>query len=187
MKNALAILLFVAACMFTLAASAQDLSVASAQAACGPATTQFNIKANNQAPTSIEEPQPGKALVYVVEDQKFKAVRDATTRVGVDGAWVGANRGNSYLFFSVEPGEHHLCTDWISEWLTGGRLVSLSGFTAEAGKIYFFRARTTGGPSSLGGYRQSPDWSSLDLDRVNSDEAKLLIASSALSVSHPKK
>jgi hypothetical protein len=184
MKNALAILLFCSACGFSVPVSAQDLSVASAQAACGSSSTAFNISTNNQAPPAIEEPEPGKALVYVIEDQKFKAVRDVTTRVGLDGSWVGANRGNSYVFFSVEPGEHHLCTDWLSDWLPSGRLVSLSVLEAEAGKVYFFRARTTGGPSALGEGRWQ---SSLDLDRVNSDEGKFLVASSALSVSHPKK
>jgi hypothetical protein len=34
---------------------------------------------------------------------------------------------------------------------------------------------------------QPADLGSLDLDRVNSDEGKLMIASSALSISHPKK
>jgi len=187
MKNALAILLFVSVCIFTVSACAQDLSVASAQAACGPSTTEFNIKTNSEPSRSIEQPEPGKALVYVIEDQKYKAVRDVTTRVGVDGHWIGANRGNSHLFFSVEAGEHHLCTDWISDWLPGGRLVSLSMLNAKAGKVYFFRARTTGGPGALGDGRwQSADAASLDLDRVNSDEGKFLIVSSTLSVSHPK-
>lgn len=162
--------------------------MASAWAACGPSTTEFNVKTNSEASHSIEQPEPGKALVYVIEDQKYKALRDVTTRVALDGAWIGANRGNSHLFFSVEPGEHHLCTDWISGWLPGGRLVSLSVLNAEAGKVYFFRARTTGGPGALGDSRwQSADAASLDLDRVNSDEGKLLIASSMLSISHPKK
>jgi hypothetical protein len=188
MKNALEILLLVSACIFSVSACAQDLSVASAQAACGPSATEFSVKIGNEISRSIEQPPPGKALVYVVEDQKYKAMRDVTTRVGLDGAWIGANRGNSYLFFSVEPGEHHVCTDWISDWLPGGRLVSLSVLNAEAGKVYFFRARTTGGPGALGDDRwQSADGASLDLDRVNSDEGKLLIASSGLSVSHQKK
>ncbi|MGA9305386.1 MAG: DUF2846 domain-containing protein [Candidatus Sulfotelmatobacter sp.] len=188
MKSALAILLLISACIFSVSACGQDLSVASAQKACGPSTTEFSIKINDEASRSIEQPIPGKALVFIIEDQKYKAVRDVTTRVGLDGAWIGANRGNSYLYFSVEPGEHHLCTDWISEWLPGGRLVSLSVLNAEAGKVYFFRARTTGGPGGLGDGRwQSADAASLDLDRVNSDEGKLLIASSALSISHPKK
>ncbi len=135
------------------------------------------------------EPQieTGKALVYVVEDQRFKAVRDVTARIGLDGTWVGATRGNSYLFFTVEPGEHHLCADWMSDLLPSGRAVALFGFTAESGKTYYFRARTTGGPPSLAERNGLDDTAFIDLNLVNSDEGKLLVASSPLSVSHPKK
>jgi hypothetical protein len=180
MKNALAVILF------AVSAYAQDLTVVSTQSACGPMNAEFNVKARETH--SIAQPEQGKALVYVIEDQKFTAVRAATIRVGLDGEWVGANRGNSYLFFSVDPGEHHLCGDWTSEWLPSGRLVSLANFTAEAGKIYYFRARTTGGPGAIGDRGlQAPDGAILDLDGVNSDEGKLLVASSSYSVSQSKK
>jgi hypothetical protein len=164
--------------LILLAASAfgQDLSVAAAGSACGPVQTQFVVETNSSpAPPQAD---PGKALVYVIEDQKFKPFNDVTARVGLDGVWVGANRGNSYLFFSVDPGEHHLCTDWTSRWLPNGRLVSLAPLMAEAGKTYYFRARTSGARYEV---------PSIDLDRVNSDEGKLMVASSLPSVSHPKK
>ena len=180
MKTALIVILLAAS------AFAQELSVAAAESACGPADTRFAIKIKPGIRT-LQQPDSGKALVYVVEDQKFRAINDVTARVGLDGVWVGANRGDSYFFFSVEPGEHHLCTDWISEFLPDGRLVSLAPLTAEAGKTYFFRVRTTGGMGSITDNRWSTDGASIDLDPVNSDQGKLLIASSALSVSHPKK
>lgn len=88
------------------------------------------------------EVDPGKALIYLIEEQKLRVFRDVTVRVGLDGKWVGAIRGTSYLSFAVEPGEHHLCVDFPSEFLEPGRLVSLYGFTAQAGKTYYFRART---------------------------------------------
>jgi hypothetical protein len=181
MKAALVVILL------AVSALAQDVSTAAAESACGPSDAQFAIKTKvGEHPPA--QPDPGRALVYVIEEQKFRAFRDVTARVGLDGAWVGANRGNSYLSLSVDPGEHHLCTDWISDWLPGGRLVSLANFTAEPGKIYYFRARTTGGPSGIGdGKWEAAEGASIDLDRVNSDEGKLLVASSVLSVSHPKK
>lgn len=177
MKSALVMFLF------TVSAFAQDSSVVAAESACGPRDTHFDVTTNtNNDPHSLLQPETGKALVYVVEDQKFKVVKDVTTRVGVDGAWVGANRGNSYLSFSVEPGEHHLCADWISDFLPHGRLVSLDSFTAEPGKVYYFRARTSASPTS----GKAGDGASIDLDLVNSDEGKLLVASASLSVSHSK-
>jgi len=127
-------------------------------------------------------PETGKALVYVIEDQRFKAVNDVTVRVGLDGSWIGANRGNSYLFFSAEPGEHHLCANWnISVYpgpLDNDRQISLNHFTAEPGKVYYFRVRT------IGGQTIEPIF---DMDQVNSDEGQLLLASAAFSHSQANK
>jgi hypothetical protein len=168
--------------LFSVAAFAQDLSITAAESACGPGNVQFAIKTNNHD-HSVAQPDPGKALVYVVEDQKFKVVNDVTTRIGIDGTWLGANRGNSYFSFSVEPGKHHLCTDWVSGFLPNGRLVSLTSFTAASGEIYYFRARTSASPTS----GKAGAGASVDLDLVSEDEGKLLVASSGLSLSQQKK
>ncbi len=172
MRNALVLL------VFAVSACAQDAIVSAAQAACGPSNAEFRVSQDRSHP--VRNPEEGKALVYVVLDQKYKLLHDVTARVGVDGAWVGANHGDSYLFFAVKPGEHHLCTDWTSwrsDFIPGGRLVSLQNFTAEAGQTYYFRAKTTGGRD------EKP---SLDLDPINSDEGKLLVASFPLSISEAK-
>ena len=39
-----------------------------------------------------------------------------TTKVALDGAWIGANHSNSYLAFAVAPGERHLCVNWQSHF-----------------------------------------------------------------------
>jgi hypothetical protein len=156
------------------------------QSACGPLNAEFQIKMDSSQ-TPDFQPEVGKALVYVAEDQKFHAAKDVTARVGLDGAWVGATRGDSYVFFSVDPGEHHLCADWRSTLLSNGRLVSLFGFTAEPGKVYYFRVRTTGGPSSMLDRSALDESALLDLDLINSDEGKLLVSTSPYSASHPKK
>jgi hypothetical protein len=150
-----------------------------AQPACGTAAAEFQVTTSNAR--AELQPDLGKALIYLVEEQKFQVFRAITVRVGLDGKWVGAARGTSYLSFAVEPGEHHLCVDFLSEFLKPGRLVSLYGFTAEAGKTYYFRARTM---ASSSGNRDS---AVLDLDLVNDDQGRLLVANSPLSASHPKK
>jgi hypothetical protein len=108
-------------------------------------------------------------------------------RVGLDGTWVGAFKGappsfgnggrptyNYYLYVSVEPGEHHMCA---SAQLGKEDLVTLTHFTVEAGKVYFV---------GIQGFKS--DYSrSIDLNPMDSDEAKYLIATSPLSVSQPKK
>lgn len=181
MKSAL-LVIFLASSAFCQSPA----SIPSAQPACGPMPAQFQIKTGAGQPL---EPQveSGRALIYVVEDQKYKAVKDVTVRIGVDGAWIGATRGDSYLYFSLEPGEHHLCVDWLSDFLPSGRAVSRFGFTAEPRHVYYFRARTQGGVGSLTERNGSGDTAFIDLDLVNSDEGRLLVASSLLSVSHAKK
>lgn len=172
-----ALLLFVGLPVF---AQNPDL-VPHAQPACGAATAKLQVT------TSYTRTEPqvdrGKALIYLVEEQKLRVFRDVTVRVGLDGEWVGATRGTSHLSFAVEPGEHHLCVDFLSEFLEPERSVSLYGLTAESGKTYYFRARTIASLSSSGDHNIA----SLDLDLVNDDEGKLLVANSPISVSHPKK
>jgi hypothetical protein len=152
------------------------------QSACGPINAKFKIDIDDShAP--IPKVEPEKALVFVVEDQQYMGAKDVTVRVGLDGVWQGATLGPSYLFFSVEPGEHHLCADIKPGILVPGQVVSLFHLTAEAGKVYYFRARTMGGRSEgLASYHSI----SIDLDLLNSDEGRFLVESSPLSVSSQK-
>ena len=157
-----------------------------ASPACGPLNAEFQTKIDyNQA--ADFQPEGGKALVYVVEDQKFHAAKEVTARIGLDGGWVGATHGDSYIFFPVDPGEHHLCADWRSTLLSNGRRVSLFGFTAEAGKVYYFRVRTMGGPSSMLDRSSLDESATLDLELINEDQGKLLVSTSPHSDSNPKK
>lgn len=146
--------------------------------ACGPGTVNFDATAD-ESQHPLAQPQAGKATIYLVGS--FVAGGSPAkplVKVGVDGSWVGAIRGKSYLFFSVEPGDHHICANWQSGLLTPSRLFALASFTAEAGKTYYFRARTINEDNR--GY-------SLDLEPADSDEGQYLVASSAFSQSHPKK
>jgi hypothetical protein len=187
MKAALVLILF-AASAFTHAVAQDQPALAAAEAACGPKEIKFDVKQDGtQHPNP--QPEPGKALVYVVEDlgqcsqctghgnQFFTSVSLALTKVGMDGAWVGANHGSSYFFFAADPGEHHLCINWQSTLEVRSRAFAMANFTAEEGKIYYFRARVFPGHDDY----------SFDLDPVNSDQGKFLVASSVFSVSHPKK
>jgi hypothetical protein len=177
MKTVLAAMLF-AAC-----ALAQNIpTLAHAQAACGPPDVQFDARTSAAQPTA--QPEPDKALVYVVEDyrQAPGELINPTIRVGLDGAWKGATRAKSYLFFSVDPGEHHLCTNWQSSLKRISRLAAFARLTAEPGKTYYFRAHITysrAGEGSAG--------ANLDLEPLDPDEGQFLVASCRLSVSHPRK
>lgn len=150
---------------------------------CGPSETKFDVKLD-KTQHSLSQPEPGKAVVYVIEvfERPPGELGMPTIRVGLDGAWVGANKGSSYLSLFVDPGEHHLCTNWQSMLKRLSDQHSLTSFTAEAGKAYFFRVQTH--VESEG--RGSEIWY-IDLQPVNPDEGKYLIASSPLSVSRRAK
>jgi hypothetical protein len=172
MKALLTIVLFVTSLAF-----AQDqAAIAASEAACGPKDAKFDAKQDvTQHPTP--EPDADKALVYVVQEIGQEHCKGcALTKVGLDGAWVGANQGSSYFFFSTDPGEHHLCLNWQSRFEGLSRAFAMADFTAAAGKVYYFRARIFPGHYDY----------SFDLDLINSDQGKFLVASSAFSNSHPR-
>jgi hypothetical protein len=181
MKAALVVILFVIP-LATFAFAQDSSSLAAAEAACGPAQVQFNAQAaKDQSPTlSPAQPEAGKSLVYVVEvfDKAANQISKPTLRVGLDGKWVGADKSDSYISFVVDPGEHHLCTRWQSSWKRFSDKAAFASLTADPGKVYYFRARIIEGAGSN---------FAIDFAPVNEDEGKYLVASSAPSVSHPKK
>jgi hypothetical protein len=143
-------------------------------AACGPNGVDFKTETSTAQPPA--QPEPGKALVYVVEDYRAISWTSPTIKVGLDGAWMGATHDTSYLFFSVDPGEHHLCINWQSSL----EQASFARLVAEPGRTYYFRAR----PHTFSGRW---DNNYLDLDAIDPDEGQYLVASSPLMASHPKK
>lgn len=172
MKIALAALLFVA----SACAQAQ---FADLPAACGPSNVIFKVKLDNTQHT-LAQPEPGKALVYFIQDDGPAGnAQHYTLKIGLDSAWAGAYKTNSYLTASVEPGVHHVCANVQSGPFLGS-LVSLAHFSAESGKVYFFHTRFIAGVPG-----EAPPY--LVLDPVDSDEAKYQIATFPLSVSQPRK
>jgi hypothetical protein len=165
---------------------AQDPAAASfAAAGCGSNEIQFDVKTDKKL-HPLPQPEPGKALVYVFEDKGggFCIGGCITTRVGVDGAWVGANQGNSYLFFSVEPGEHRVCTAWQSSLKGRSEVSAAMTLTVEAGKVYYLRTSVGGEGSKLGSKLKDEGFR---LKLVDSANGPLKILSFAYSTSHPKK
>ncbi|MFZ0298487.1 MAG: hypothetical protein WAM13_09080 [Candidatus Sulfotelmatobacter sp.] len=164
MKSALVVLLFVASA-FGQTPSGPSTS------ACGPKSDSFQAKVDKSPHTSAQA-DPEKALIYFLQEKGSDAFA-VTTRIGIDGAWVGANKNSSYFAASVVPGEHHVCASVQSY---RGHPVGLVHFTAEAGKIYYFDGRVVyGATSDLYFF----------LGAVDSDQGKYLIGSLPLSVSTP--
>ena len=177
MKNILVVLLFASPVL------AQDQAVtARAAAGCGPNEVKFDVKTDKKQ-HPIGQPESGKALVYVFADENADPsgirIGGLTTRIGLDGAWVGANKGKSYFFFSVDPGGHRLCTNWQLGVSGRPQLSSTASLTVEAGKIYCFRTSHY----FIEGQRQP----GMKLEPLDATEAQLLIAFCSLSTFHEKK
>lgn len=166
--------IFITTLLFTASAFAQAPPAVST-AACGPQKVSFSVKLD-ESPHTPAQPEPGKALVYFFHDAGTSiTIGYPTAKVGMDGAWAGANHGNSYFHVSVEPGEHHVCATLQSSVVA--RRVELAHFTAEAGKVYYYRTRLV----------MSRSMELLEIDPIDSDQGRYLTDFFPVAVSHPKK
>ncbi len=162
-----------------LCAQATDTS-APAAPGCGDPDAKFDVKTGGAG--HAVEPKPGKATVYMIEDDSdFNSVPKPTTRIGVDGKWIGATHGNSYLYFFVDPGVHHLCASWQRTVVTGkGHQTEAAHFSAEAGEAYYFEVK------SLFFFDQ-PGQVDVSLTPLDGDEGQLLVNKYRLSTSQAKR
>src|SRR5262249_13429998 len=137
---------------------------------CGPGTVEFTVDREDTQPAPAE-PEPGKALVFVVDNYQgaLEAAGIPTIRIGLDGTWVGANRGKSYIYFSVDPGEHRLCAAGQRDDKALAHQRTQAHFGAEPGKLYFFRIQTLDRAGAE---------STLELHPLEPQEAKYLISDS---------
>jgi hypothetical protein len=162
MKNLVALL-------FALSVSATAQSAdAIYKRACGPKDASFEVEQIKGQPPAA--PEPGKALVYFIQKESGPYF---TTRVGLDGSWVGVIQHNSYIFVSVAPGEHHVCAATQDHKHPGPELIH---FTAKAGDVYYYLVR---GIAENTGF-------SMVFSGADHDEAQFLIASDTMSISKPK-
>ncbi|MGD0479359.1 MAG: hypothetical protein ABSA42_04255 [Terracidiphilus sp.] len=168
--------------LLPLTVIAQNNNAASAGSpGCGDDAVKFSVKTGQGQ--NLAQPDAGKAVVYFIEDDSnFESSPKPTTRAGLDGKWVGATHGNSYLYFSVDPAVHHLCASWQLGVILGkGRKTAAVHFTAEAGGVYYFEVKNIFDSTK---YSETLDMSFIPLD---SDEGQLLVNKFALSTSRQKK
>jgi hypothetical protein len=173
-KTSLAVILL------TAAAFAQNGSTPDSIApGCGAANIKFSVT-TDKSKHPVVQPEVGKALVYFIEDDtEFESTPKPTTRIGVDGTWVAANHGNSYSYFSVDPGEHHLCASWQGKTVLGAKKTSAAAhFKAETGKVYYFIVKNK--------WLREHGFTQVDLSPLDTDEGQLLATRFASSTSHPK-
>lgn len=113
-------------------------------------------------------------MYFIEDDREYDPTRKPTMLAGLDGRWVGATNGNSYFYFSVAPGEHHICASWQSKSQTR----AVAHFTAEPGKVYYFAVKNRAGAYQAYG---------IDFVPLDSDQGLLLASTFPLSAFQLKK
>jgi hypothetical protein len=159
--------------------------------ACGDAKTQLDVKTEKSAPLPAP-PQAGKAQLVFIGLVDGSAAGGcigcnaiSTTRIGLDGSWVGAVKGGSYFTVDIAPGEHHLCAYWKSFAASRGKNISVAPFSAEAGKVYYEQVLIKDVEAGVSGRTPGPIWV-LDMSALNEDEGKYKQKISSLAVSTSK-
>lgn len=143
--------------------------------ACASVPIQFSVKKDNTQ-HALPQAAPDKAqIVFIHDSGGAPGIGYPTTKLAIDGAWVGANHNDTWFAVAVEPGEHHLCVTLQSS-LVEDR-VELAHLTAQAGSVYYFRTRLV----------WSKEVELLELEPVDSDEGDYLLRMFSMSVSKPKK
>jgi hypothetical protein len=159
---------------FTAFAFAQASSAIS-PTACGPDNISFKVNLD-ESQHRLTQPDPGKAQIYFIHDAgSGSLIAYPTVKVALDGEWIGANHGNSYFSVAIDPGQHHICINLQSSLVE--QRVELAHFTANADSVYYFRTRLV----------MSRSVELLELDLIDSDQGKYLIATFPLSISKAKK
>jgi hypothetical protein len=141
--------------------------------ACGDESAQFKVKGENVH--SLPAASSDKAQIVFLE-RLSNNPGNGTVRFAVDGAWVGADRGNSYFVMNVDPGVHHLCTVRQSSISMEKDFVSSPVVNLEAGKTYFFEfniqrdvfgwAKRADGGSGGGAMGSTPNMTVKDGDSI---------------------
>jgi hypothetical protein len=156
-------------------ACGQDIASApAAKSACGPENVKFKVDLDQSQPPMLNSTS-GKAVIYIV--QYFPAVQSLihyTTRIGVDGAWVGANQNRSYISFMVDPGVHHLCISGQSR----ANSIALHRIEAKAGETYYFGVRFS--------WVEAGGAHFLEIVPVDEDQGQFILQTSKHSTAHPK-
>jgi hypothetical protein len=87
--------MFLVILLFATPVFAQDQATAARTAAgCGGNQGQFDVNLNDTLHV-LAQPEAGKAVIYVFEDD----FTGPTMRIGLDGSWIGATKSKSCFYF----------------------------------------------------------------------------------------
>ena len=149
---------------------------------CGKQDVKFKV-VTTQTDSPLPSLDAGKAQIVFLETEQTDgiALSGVETRPGIDGAWIGATKGNSYFAVAVSTGEHHLCANWQADFAYEWQRTSVAPLNVEPGKVYYYRINITHIRTN------EIEYHSLDLTPVNEDEGKYLVNSLELARAKPSK
>lgn len=126
----------------TLSAAAQT-PAPKPQNGCGDPALRYEVSADRGFHPHL--PVAGKAQIFYFQDDDVAGLRRPTTRIGLDGQWIGANRGHNYFVFYVDPGQHALCVNWQDPgtFSRDQQPEASLQFDAKANQVYYFQASST--------------------------------------------
>lgn len=98
--------------------------------ACGTKKVNYKAKTDKKQHPTPAAPAD-KALIYVLRPTIIGL--KINSKLAVDGEWVGVNRGKTYFFFTVEPGERYFCSESENQ--------DYLKLKVEAGKTYYLQQK----------------------------------------------
>jgi hypothetical protein len=142
---------------------------------CASTAVSFSVK-KDDTQHALPQSEPDKAqIVFIHDSGGSPGVGYPTTKIAMDGAWVGANHDDTWFAVSVAPGEHHVCVALQSSVVD--YRVEMAHLNAQPGGVYYFRTRLV----------LSRQVELLELEPADSDEGNYLVHTFPMSISKPKK
>lgn len=162
--------------LFVLLITVGQGRAANLPSACGDDKLKLDVSLQDGQP-STPTASPDKATLIFVQ-RMGTCIGCSTTRIGLDGSWVGADRGNSYFAVLVAPGEHHVCASWSAPLARMENKIGLTELQAEAGQMYYFEIEV--------GPRGANDVPVMRLKPISGDMGAFLVSRSKTCVATPK-
>lgn len=98
--------------------------------ACGTKDVNYKATTDKKQHPTPDAPED-KALIYVLRPTIIGY--KINSKLAVDGEWKGVNRGKTYFFFTVEPGERYFCSESENQ--------DYLKLNVEAGKTYYLQQK----------------------------------------------
>ena len=129
--------------------------------ACGTESVNFSARTDKAQHPTPDAPAD-KAMIYVLRTTMIGY--KIHSKLAADGKWMGVNRGKTYFYFTVDPGERYFCSESENQ--------SYLALAVEPGKTYYLQQQVKPGL-----------WKArTDLDVMDPAEAKRKLADLDLSV-----